>query len=216
MSAENRQLLTELDREKAETLGVPVSDVYDTLQTLFGSLYVNQFPKNSRLWQVILQAEPEYRLEPEDIDHIYVRSDTGSMVPLSALVKTRWSTGPDLVTRFNNYPAAKITGGPAPGVSSGQALEIMEQIANEVLPGDYGFAWAGEAREEKHGRRHVGHCLHLRPDLRVPDPRRPVRELDAAVRGYHGGALRPAGGVGGDRAARTYRTMCTSRSACSP
>jgi len=149
VSAENRQLLTELDREKAETLGVPVSNVYDTLQTLFGSLYVNQFPKNSRLWQVILQAEPGYRLEPGDIDHIYVRSNTGSMVPLSALVSTRWSTGPDLVTRFNNYPAAKITGGPAPGVSSGQALEIMEQITNEVLPGDYGFAWSGEAREEK-------------------------------------------------------------------
>ena len=149
VSAENRQLLTDLDREKAETLKVPVSDVYDTLQTLFGSLYVNQFPKNSRLWQVILQAEPEYRLDPKDIDQIYVRSDSGNMVPLSALVKTRWATGPDLVTRFNNYPAAKITGGPAPGVSSGQALVIMEQIANEVLTGDYGFAWAGEAREEK-------------------------------------------------------------------
>jgi multidrug efflux pump len=149
VSAENRQLLTDLDREKTETLGVPVSDVYDTLQTLFGSLYVNQFPKNSRLWQVILQAEPEYRLEPKDIDQIYVRNNTGNMVPLSALVKTRWSTGPDIVTRFNNYPAAKITGGPAPGVSSGQALEIMEQIAAEVLPADYGFAWAGEAREEK-------------------------------------------------------------------
>jgi multidrug efflux pump len=149
VNAENRQLLTDLDREKAETLGVPISDVYDTLQTLFGSLYVNQFPKNSRLWQVILQAEPDYRLEPRDIDQIYVRNHSGDMVPLSALVSTRWSTGPDLVTRFNNYPAAKITGGPAPGVSSGQALEIMEQIASEVLPSDYGFAWSGEAREEK-------------------------------------------------------------------
>ena len=149
VSAENRQLLTELDRDKAETMGVPVADVYDTLQTLFGSLYVNQFPKNSRLWQVILQAEPEYRLTPDDIKQIYVRSKSNNMVPLSALVSTRWSTGPDLVSRFNNYPAAKITGGPAPGVSSGQALEIMEQIASEVLPGDYGFAWSGEAREEK-------------------------------------------------------------------
>ena len=149
VSAENRQLLTDLDRDKAETMGVPVSDVYDTLQTLFGSLYVNQFPKNSRLWQVILQAEPEFRLQPGDIDQIYVRSTSDSMVPLSALVKTRWATGPDLVTRFNNYPAAKITGGPAAGVSSGQALDIMEQIAEEELPGDYGFEWAGEAREEK-------------------------------------------------------------------
>jgi len=149
VSAENRQLLTELDRTKTENLGVPVSDVYDTLQTLFGSLYVNQFPKNSRLWQVILQAEPEYRLKPRDIDQIYVRNKNGDMVPLSSVVRTRWSTGPDIVTRFNNYPAAKITGGPAPGVSSGQALTAMEQIATEVLPGDYGFAWAGEAREEK-------------------------------------------------------------------
>jgi len=149
VSAENRQLLADLDRDKAEILEVPVSDVYDTLQTLFGSLYVNQFPKNSRLWQVILQAEPEYRLKPDDIDHIYVRSTSGNMIPLSALVSTRWATGPDLVTRFNNYPAAKITGGPAPGVSSGQALAIMEQIASEELPGDYGFEWAGEAREEK-------------------------------------------------------------------
>ena len=149
VSASNRQLLAEVDREKAEVLGVPVQDIYSTLQTLFGSLYVSQFPRNSRLWQVILQAEPEYRLTPEDINNIYVRSHQGAMVPLSAVVNTRWSTGPDLVTRFNNYPAAKITGGPAPGVSSGQALEAMERIAAEVLPSSYGYEWAGEAREEK-------------------------------------------------------------------
>lgn len=149
VNAENRQLLTTLDREKAETLGVPVSDVYDTLQTLFGSLYVNQFPKSSRLWQVILQAEPEYRLAPGDINGIYVRNKKGDMVPLSALIKTQWHTGPSIVTRFNNYPAAKITGGPAPGVSSGEALAIMEQIADETLSQNYGFEWAGEAREEK-------------------------------------------------------------------
>ena len=149
VSAENRQLKTTLDREKAETLGVPVSDVYDTLQTLFGSLYVNQFPKSSRLWQVILQAEPEYRLAPKDINGIYVRNKKGDMVPLSALIKTEWHTGPSIVTRFNNYPAAKITGGPAPGVSSGEALEIMEQIAAETLTQNYGYEWSGEAREEK-------------------------------------------------------------------
>ena len=149
ISAENRQLRAVLDREKAETLGVPVSDVYDTLQTLFGSLYVNQFPKASRLWQVILQAEPEYRLKPEDINGIYVRNQAGNMVPLSALIDTEWVTGPDIVTRFNNYPAAKITGGAAPGVSSGEALNILEQIAGETLPNGYGFEWAGESREEK-------------------------------------------------------------------
>ena len=149
VSASNRQLLADVDREKAEVLGVPVQDIYNTLQTLFGSLYVSQFPRNSRLWQVILQAEPKYRLNPEDINQIYVRNASGAMVPLSAVVRTRWKAGPDLVTRFNNYPAAKITGGAAPGVSSGEALERMEQIANDVLPEDYGFTWAGEAREEK-------------------------------------------------------------------
>jgi multidrug efflux pump len=149
INAENRQLLATLDRDKAETLGVPISDVYDSLQTLFGSLYVNQFPKNSRLWQVILQAEPKYRLKPSDIDGIYVRNKKGDMIPLSALITTRWHTGPSIVTRFNNYPAAKITGGPAHGVSSGEALTIMEQIVNETLSKSYGFEWAGEAREQK-------------------------------------------------------------------
>ena len=149
INAENRQLLTTLDRDKAETLGVPVSDVYDSLQTLFGSLYVNQFPRSSRLWQVILQAEPEYRLKPDDINGVYVRNKKGDMIPLSALIKTEWSTGASIVTRFNNYPAAKITGGPAPGISTGEALDIMEQIANETLSDLYGYEWAGEAREEK-------------------------------------------------------------------
>jgi multidrug efflux pump len=149
ISATNRQLLAEVDRDKAETLGVPVQDVYNTLQTLFGSLYVSQFPKNARLWQVIIQAEPEYRLNPDDLQNIYVRSRDGSMVPLSALVTTRFVAGPDLVTRFNNFPAAKVTGGPALGYSSGQALEIMEEIAGQVMTQGYGYEWAGEAREEK-------------------------------------------------------------------
>jgi multidrug efflux pump len=122
-SANSRQLLVDVDRDKAETLGVPVQDIYNSLQTLFGSMYVSQFPKDSRLWQVILQAEPGFRLKPEDIQHIYVRTREGKMVPLSAVVQTRYVTGPDLVTRFNNYPAVKITGSAAPGYSSGQALE---------------------------------------------------------------------------------------------
>jgi multidrug efflux pump len=149
ISAANQQLLAEVDRDKAETLGVPVQDIYDTMQTLFGSLYVSQFPKDARLWQVILQAEPEFRLSPEDFQRIHVRARDGSMVPMSALVTTRYVVGPDLVTRFNNFPAAKITGGPALGFSSGQALEIMEAIAREVMPQGYGYEWAGEAREEK-------------------------------------------------------------------
>jgi len=148
-SASNRQLMVDVDRDKAETLGVPVQDIYNSLQTLFGSLYVSQFPKDSRLWQVILQAEPSYRLKPEDIQHIYVRTRDGQMVPLSAVVKTRYVTGPELVTRFNNYPAVKITGSAAPGYSSGEALAAIESITRELMPPGYGYEWAGEAREEK-------------------------------------------------------------------
>jgi multidrug efflux pump len=148
-NASSRQLFADVDRDKAEILGIPVQDVYNTMQTLYGSLYVNQFPKNSRLWQVILQAEPRYRLSPDNIGQIYVRNRDNYMVPLSSVVQTRYVSGIDLVTRFNNFPAAKITGTPAPGYSSGQALAAIEEIAKEVMPSNYGFEWAGEAREEK-------------------------------------------------------------------
>jgi multidrug efflux pump len=110
---------------------------------------VSQFPKDSRLWQVILQAEPEYRLKPEDVQHIYVRTREGKMVPLSAVVKTRYVTGPDLVTRFNNYPAVKITGSANIGYSSGEALAAIEAAAREAMPPGYSFDFSGEAREEK-------------------------------------------------------------------
>lgn len=148
-SANNQQLFADVDRDKAEILGVPVQDIYNTLQTLYGSLYVSQFPKYARLWQVILQAEPTYRMTPENIGQIYVRNRDGGMVPLSAVVQTKYINGVDLVTRFNNFPAVKITGAPAPGYSSGEALQVMEQIIHEVIPSNYGFEWAGEAAEEK-------------------------------------------------------------------
>ena len=148
-NATSRQLRVDVNRDKAESLGVPVQDVYNSLQTLFGSLYVSQFPKDSRLWQVILQAEPDQRLRPEDIQGIYVRTRDNKMVPLSAVVQTRYVTGPDLVTRFNNYPAVKITGAAAPGYSSGEALAAIEAVTRELMPAGYGFEWAGEAREEK-------------------------------------------------------------------
>ncbi len=143
-----QQMLADVDREKAEVLGVPVQDAYSTLQTMFGSLYVSQFPKDSRLYQVVLQAEPKYRLTPEDIGRFYVKNRDGEMVPLSAMVRTRYVTGPDLVTRFNNYPAIAINGAPAPGVSSGAALAAIREVAEEAMPSGYGYEWAGEAREE--------------------------------------------------------------------
>jgi multidrug efflux pump len=138
-----------VDRDKAETLGVPIEEVYSAMQTMFGSLYVSQFNRSSRLWQVILQAEPSYRLRPQDLDQIYVRSKSGSMVPLKTVVTTKFVTGPDLVTRFNNFPAVKITANAASGYSSGQVLSTLEEVAGEVLPQDYGVGWSGEAYEAR-------------------------------------------------------------------
>jgi multidrug efflux pump len=148
-NAASQQLRVDVDRDKAETLGVPVEDVYDALQTMFGSLYVSQFNKYSRLWQVILQAEPEYRLKPEDLGQIFVRSHEGNMVPLRSVVRTRYVTGPDLMTRFNNFPAVKVTASAAPGYSSGQAIEALERIGAEAMPADFALAWSGETFEEK-------------------------------------------------------------------
>jgi multidrug efflux pump len=113
---------------------------------MFGSLYVSQFNRSSRLWQVILQAEPQYRLKPDDLTQIFVKSKTGNMVPLKSVVDTKYVTGPDLITRFNNFPAVKITANAAPGYSSGQVIQALEDIASG-LSTDYGIAWSGEAYE---------------------------------------------------------------------
>jgi multidrug efflux pump len=149
VNTNSRQLLVEVDRERAESQGVAVQDVYAALQTMFGSSYVSQFPKGSRLFQVIVQAEPQYRMRPDDIQQLYVRNRSGDMVPIKAVTTYKFVNGADIVSRFNNFPAAKITGDAAPGHSSGEAIAAMEQIANEVLGDGYSFAWSGQAYEEK-------------------------------------------------------------------
>ncbi len=148
-NASAQQLLVDVDRDKSETLGVPIEEVYGAMQTMFGSLYVSQFNRSSRLWQVILQAEPSYRLAPRDLDQIFVRSKTGSMVPLKAVVTSHFVTGPDLVTRFNNFPAVKITANGAPGVSSGQVINALEEVGAQVMPTGYDIGWSGEAYEAR-------------------------------------------------------------------
>jgi multidrug efflux pump len=149
INSASRQLRANVDRAKAETLGLAVEDVYNTLQTLFGSLYVSQYNKFGRVWQVILQAEPRYREKPEDIQNIFVRQKQGEMVPLSSVVTTEFVSGPDLVSRFNGFMASKITGDAAPGFSSGQSIETMEVVSANVLPDGYTYAWSGQAFEEK-------------------------------------------------------------------
>jgi multidrug efflux pump len=148
-NASSQQLLVDVDRDKSETLGIPVEEVYSAMQTMFGSLYVSQFNRSSRLWQVILQADSQYRIRPQDLTQIYVRGRQGDMVPLGSLVTTRYITGPDLVTRFNNFPAIKITVNAAPGYSSGQAMSALEDIGRQVLPAGYSLGWSGEAYEAR-------------------------------------------------------------------
>jgi multidrug efflux pump len=148
-NASSQQLLADVDRDKSETLGVPIEEVYSAMQTMFGSLYVSQFNRSSRLWQVILQAEASYRVRPEDLEQIFVRSKTGTMVPLKSVVTTKYVTGPDLVTRFNNFPAVKVTANAAPGYSSGQVIAALEAVSAEVLPPGYGTGWSGEAYEAR-------------------------------------------------------------------
>ena len=147
--ANARQLKVTVDREKAMLLGVPVQDVYAALQAQFGSLTVSQFNQYSRAWWVVIQSDARFRQDPADVTRLHTRSSGGKMVPLSALVSTEYVTGPDLLPHFNGFPAAQVTGGAAPGFSSGQAIAAMEEVASRVLHSGYDVAWSGMAFEEK-------------------------------------------------------------------
>ncbi|MDH4110230.1 MAG: multidrug efflux RND transporter permease subunit [Gammaproteobacteria bacterium] len=144
-----QQLFVDLDRNRAEVLGVPVQEAFQTMQAYFGSTLAGQFSQSSRVWWVTLQADAEYRADPSDFDKVFVRSSFGKMVPLSALITVRYVAAPKLLERFNGFPAVKVTGNPAAGYSSGQALATMEEVASATLPGDFSYAWAGQALQEK-------------------------------------------------------------------
>jgi multidrug efflux pump len=148
-SASQQQLYLDVNRAQAELLGVSVSTVFNTLQSYFGSSYVGQFLQYGRLWQVIQQSEPDYRDKPNDLNQIYVRSSSGSMVPLSAMATIKYVAGPSLLPRFNGFPASKLNGSQSAGYSSGQAISAMEEVAKKVLPEGYEFSWSGQAFEEK-------------------------------------------------------------------
>ncbi|HKU86711.1 MAG TPA: efflux RND transporter permease subunit [Casimicrobiaceae bacterium] len=147
-TAATQQLFVDLDRSKAEALGVPVSEAFATMQAFFGSQIAGQFSAFSRVWWVILQADARYRMNPSDFDKVFVRARSGTMVPLSSLIVTHYVASPKLVTRFNGFPAVKFTGSQAPGYSSGQAIAAMEDVARE-MPGDFSYAWSGQALQEK-------------------------------------------------------------------
>jgi multidrug efflux pump len=143
-----------LDLDKVQTLGIPATDAYDALQTFLGGLYVNDFNVFGRTWQVMVQAEPEFRTEPRDIDRFYVRTGGGDMVPLGTLSTVTATSGPDVIYRYNRNRAVQLIGSPAAGYSSGQAVQAMEEVAASSLPAGFSYEWTGTTYQEKEAQGH--------------------------------------------------------------
>jgi len=144
----------DLDLAKVQTLGIPVSDAYNTLQTFLGGLYVNDFNAFGRTWQVVVQAEPEFRREPADVNRFYTRNGDGSMVPLGTLATVKATSGPEVIYRYNRYRAIQILGSPGPGASSGQASNAMEELSDATLPNGYSYEWTGTTYQQKEAQGH--------------------------------------------------------------
>ncbi|ANJ66604.1 RND transporter [Halothiobacillus diazotrophicus] len=138
----------EVNRDKAYALGVPVKDIFTAMQSTFGAGYVNDFTLFGRNFQVNMAADKDYRASAQDLEQVYVRSNAGKLIPLSSLVTLTRVTGPDVVDRFNIFPAAKIMGNPAPGYSSGQALKAMQEVAASNLSHSFSLGWTGAAYQE--------------------------------------------------------------------
>jgi len=148
-STDNPQVFLHIDREKAQTLGVAIGDVFAALQGTLGGVYVNDFNRFGRVWQVNLQGDSEYRDSFDDLYRIHVRNSDGDMVSLRALVDPEWMVGPQIVQRYNNYRSVTVNGGPAPGRSTGEAIAAMEAVSADTLPAGFGFEWTGTALQEK-------------------------------------------------------------------
>jgi multidrug efflux pump len=135
------QIDAHVDRDKAKTYGIPLADVFDTLQVYLGSLYVNDFNRFGRTYQVNVQAESPYRLQPEDINHLRTRNLAGEMIPLGSVVTVNSTYGPDRVMRYNGFPAAEINGAAALGYSTGQSESAIAKVLNEQLPNGMKYEW---------------------------------------------------------------------------
>ncbi|MBW1773264.1 MAG: efflux RND transporter permease subunit, partial [Deltaproteobacteria bacterium] len=143
------QLFAQVDRTKAKTLGISLNEVFGTLQAYLGSAYVNDFNRFGRTWQVKVQADQRFRMEANDIRNLEVRNARGEMVPIGTLVAVDETLGPQAILRYNLYPTASVTGGTAPGFSSGQGLNLMEELASAKLPPSMSFEWTGMSYQEK-------------------------------------------------------------------
>ena len=143
------QLFADIDRTKVKRLGIALSSVFDTLQAYLGSVYVNDFSRFGRTYQVRVQADPSFRARADNIKRLDVRNDHGEMVPLGTVVNVKPTVGPQFISRFNVYPAATLIGAAARGTSSAQALDALEHIADQTLPDGIGYAWSGMSYQEK-------------------------------------------------------------------
>jgi hydrophobe/amphiphile efflux-1 (HAE1) family protein len=148
-SASVPQFRIDVDLERAKLLGVNLTELFATLQSTFGALYVNDFNREGRVFRVHLQSEPEFRARPDDIRDVYVRTASGELIPLTAVVALREVTGPETIERYNVFTSAKLLGGAAPGYSSGEAMDALEEVARESLPEGYALAWTGSSYQEE-------------------------------------------------------------------
>jgi len=160
-AADTPQIYLDIDRDKAQVLGVQIADIFSALQATLGGYYVNDFNVFGRTWQVNVQAETAFRGAVTDIGKIYVRNNAGTMVPINAIAQVRLVTGPQALTRYNGYRAVIINGSGRPGVSSGESLAAMERISATTLPAGYGFEWTGTALQEKAASGSTGAVLAL-------------------------------------------------------
>ncbi len=147
-TANDPQLVVELDRQKTKALGVAVSDVFTTLQVMMGSAYVNDFDFNNRIYRVYVQADQRFRANPRDLSQLYVRAASGAMVPLGGLLKVEASVTASTINHYNLFRSTEISGSPAEGMSSGEAMAAMERIAKKTLPRGMSFEWSGISREQ--------------------------------------------------------------------
>ncbi|HYM24076.1 MAG TPA: multidrug efflux RND transporter permease subunit [Vicinamibacterales bacterium] len=147
-TANDPQIVVDIDRAQAKSLGLPLAAITDTMQVLLGSAYVNDFDFNGRSYRVYVQADPKFRANPASIERYYARTTGGAMMPLSNVVSLREATAPKNITHFNLFRSAEINGSAAPGYSSGQALAIMQQLSDRTLPQGFSYAWSGLSLEE--------------------------------------------------------------------
>ena len=155
------QIYLNLDRERAETLGIPTSDVFSALQTTMGGTYVNDFNRFGRTWQVNVQADATDRKSIDDVFRVRLRTAQGDLVPLQAVADVELITAPASIIRYNNLRSVTINGGPAPGYSSGQAIAAMETLAKSTLPPGFSYEWTGTALQEKSAAGQTGSILAL-------------------------------------------------------